>query len=135
MSHHASIHPLLTRLHHYLHLDFDIDTRREREAHQRVDRLSLRLQDVDEPFVYANLKLFAAILVNKGCFVNRVLVLFGRQWSRTRYRGARALCRIHNLPGRLVNDFVIVRFDLNPNALLRPFASALLVFLRHFGGF
>src|ERR1700751_787863 len=47
------------------HLDFDVDARRQREPHQRVDRLRAGIQDVDEPLVGADLELLPAVLVDE----------------------------------------------------------------------
>src|SRR5215217_3453885 len=44
-------------------LDVDIDTGRQVDAHERVDRLRRRVEDVDQPLVGAHLEVLAAVLV------------------------------------------------------------------------
>ena len=47
-----------------LHLDFDIDAARKVEPHEGVDRLIVRLDDIDETVVGAKLEVLHRLLVN-----------------------------------------------------------------------
>ena len=47
-------------------LDFDVDTRRQIEAHQRIHRLLGRLQNVNQPLVGANFERFRDFLSTCG---------------------------------------------------------------------
>src|ERR1700760_1762025 len=44
-------------------LDVHVDAGRQVDAHERVDRLGRRVEDVDEPLVRAHLEVLAAVLV------------------------------------------------------------------------
>jgi len=47
-----------------LQLNLDVDARRHIEPHQRVDRLRIRILDIDQALVRTNLEVLVAILVN-----------------------------------------------------------------------
>src|SRR5919106_1197834 len=67
------------------HLDLDIDAGRQRQPHQRIDRLRRRVDDVDEPLVRPNLELLASVLVNERAANDGVLLDPGGQRHRTRH--------------------------------------------------
>jgi len=48
-----------------LHFNFDVDARREVQVRERVDRLSSRLNDIQQPFVDAHFILVTAVLVHE----------------------------------------------------------------------
>lgn len=50
----------------HLHLDLDVDTGREVQARERLDRLGVGVEDIDNAFMDAHLELFARVLVNEG---------------------------------------------------------------------
>src|SRR5687767_12003689 len=100
------------------HLDLDIDSGRERQPHQRIDRLGGRVDDVDEPLVRPDLKLLPAVLVDERASNDGVLLDTGRQRHRPGDVGAGALRGLHDLLGRLVEQLVVVRLEPDANALL-----------------
>ena len=48
-----------------LELDLDIDTAREIQAHQRINRLGVRIQNIDQALVRTNLQLFPGVTVDE----------------------------------------------------------------------
>src|SRR5688572_19603759 len=81
-------------------LDLDVDTRRQVELHERVERLLRRLEDVEQALVRADLELLARLLVDVRRAEHAVLVDLGRERDGARNLGARALGRVHDLPRR-----------------------------------
>src|SRR6188768_598852 len=105
------------------HLDLDVDAGRERQSHQRIDRLRRRIDDVDEALVRPDLELLAAVLVHERAANDRVLLDPGRQRHRPGDVGAGALRSLHDLLGRLVEQLVVGRLQTDANALLGHAAS------------
>src|SRR5688500_5802126 len=95
-------------------LDLDVDTGRQVELHQRVERLLVRLEDVEQPLVRADLELLARLLVDERPTENRVLVDLGRQRDRTRDRRTGAPRGVGDLARRLIEQLVVV--GLEPDA-------------------
>src|SRR5690606_4337949 len=60
-------------------LDFDVHTRGQIELHQRIDRLSVRLHDVQQPLVSAHLELLPRLLVDMRTAVHGELLNTRRQ--------------------------------------------------------
>src|SRR5262249_38704153 len=89
-------------------LDFNVDARRQVEAHQLVDRLRRRAQDVDQPLVRAHLEVLARVLVLEGAADYAVDVLLGRQGDRPSDRRAAALRGIDDLLGRPIQLLMVV---------------------------
>src|SRR5438309_740771 len=50
-------------------LDVDVDRGRQVDAHERVDRLRRRVEDVDEPLVRAHLEVLARRPPVRGCYL------------------------------------------------------------------
>ena len=88
-------------------LDLDLDARRKFEFHQRVDRLGGRRVDVEDPLEGAELELLAGLLVDESRAVDRKNLLVRGQGHRAADNGARALHRLDDLFGRLVDQIVI----------------------------
>src|SRR5450756_2655665 len=88
------INPMLIRT---SHLDLDVDTRREREAHQGVDRLGRRVEDVNESLVGADLELLPAVLVDERRAEHGELLDPGRERDRADHVGARPLSGLDDL--------------------------------------
>ena len=61
-----------------LQLDFDVDTSRQLDALQAVDRLGKWLDDVDETLVNTHFKMLTGVFVNVRPTNHRVTVLVGR---------------------------------------------------------
>src|SRR5687767_10209699 len=89
------------------HLDLDIDAGRQRQPHQRIDRLGGRVDDVDEALVRPDLELLPAVLVDERASNDGVLLYPGRQRYRTGDVGAGPLRGLHDLLGRLVEQLVV----------------------------
>src|SRR6266550_1806842 len=71
-------------------LDVHVDAGRQVDAHQRVDRLRRRVEDVDEPLVRAHLEVLSAVLVLVRRADDAVDVLLRRQRYRADDPGAGA---------------------------------------------
>src|ERR1700690_4100482 len=91
------------------HLDLDVDARREREAHQGVDRLGRRVEDVDEALVRADLELLPAVLVDERRAEHGELLDPRRERDRADDVGAGSLGSLDDLGRRLVQQAVVVR--------------------------
>ena len=89
-------------------LDFDVYAAGEIQSHQSVDRLVGRLENIDKPIVGPELKMLHGLLVDVRTADDTEPSNVRRKWSRTCDTGSRALCRIRNLLGRLVDDSVII---------------------------
>src|SRR5690606_35540222 len=96
----------------------DVDAARQVEAHQRVDGLRRRIDDIDQPFVRTHFELFAGILVFVHRAQDRDDLPLRRQRDRSRNAGAGTLGGLHDFLGRLVQNPMIVRFQTNANLLL-----------------
>lgn len=99
-----------------LHLNFDIHSGGQIEIREIIDRFRVGIEDVDEPFVNPHLVLIARILVDKSRAVDRHLVDLGRERDWTGNLRACTLCRFDNLSGRLVDDFVVISLNLDPDS-------------------
>src|ERR1700722_7462349 len=64
----------------------------------------------------ANFKLFPRLLVDVRRAQHRVAVLQRRQRNRSGHRGARALGRVDDITGRLVQYAMVVRLEPNADA-------------------
>src|SRR4051812_17844122 len=95
-------------------LDVDVDGRRQVDAHERVDRLRRRVEDVDEPLVGAHLEVLARVLVLVRRADDAVHVLLGRQRHRPDDPGSGARHRLDDLPSGCVDRLVVV--GLQPDA-------------------
>ena len=64
-----------------------------------------------------HLKLLARGLINERRPVNRELAYLRRQWHRPDGLGTGAFYRFHDLPGRFINNLIIVRPKFDPDPL------------------
>ena len=80
-----------------LQLDLDVHASGELEAHQSLDRLVRRLQNVDQTLVSAALELLAAILVLVGSTQNGHDLAIGGQGDGAGHAGTSVLCGLHDL--------------------------------------
>ena len=101
-----------------LQLDLDVHASGELEAHQSLDRLVGRLQNVDQTLMSAALELRAAILVLVGSAQNGNDLTIGGQGDGAGHAGAGALCGSNDLLRRLVHQLMIVPLDANSDFFL-----------------
>src|SRR5438876_9860146 len=97
--------------------DLDVDTRRQVEPHERVDRLRRGRVEVGQPLVRADLEVLARVLVLERAADHGEHVLLRRQRDGTGDGGAGSLGRLDDLRRRLVELLVVVA--LEPDADLR----------------
>ncbi len=100
-----------------LHLDFDINTSRQREIHQRIDRLRGWLGDIDEPLVRPHLESLMAILEDMRATNDSRGVSVGWQGYWASHFRASPDSSIDDLLGRLVNHFIVISFEADADAL------------------
>src|SRR5258706_10525744 len=94
-----------------LELDLDIDTGRQVELHQRVHGLWCRIDDVEKPLMGADLELLAALLVHMGRTVDRKALDARGQRNGSAHLRARALGRVHDLLGGVIENTVVEGFE------------------------
>jgi hypothetical protein len=99
-----------------LHFDLYIHPRRQIQVREVIDRLRVRIQDVDEPLVNPHLVLIACILVDERRPIDRHLMDLGRERDWASDFGTCSLCGFDDLPSRLVDDFVVIRLDLDTDS-------------------
>lgn len=104
-----------------LHFDFNVDTGREVEAHERVNRLWRWFDDIYQALMNSHLVLIARILMHERRLIDCKLSLLCWQRDWTNNVGAGALRRLNNRASRLVNDFMVVRQDFDANTRLGVF--------------
>src|SRR5215218_6589249 len=100
-------------------LDLDVDSGREIQPHQGVDRLRRRRMDVDQALVRAHLEVLTGVLVLERASDHRVAVVLGGQRHRTGHRGAGSLGRVDDLRRRPVELLVVVPLEADADLLLR----------------
>src|SRR5579884_4147977 len=106
-------------------LDLDVDAGGQVEAHQLVDRLRRRAQDVDQPLVRAHLEVLARVLVLERAADHAVDVLLGRQGDRPSGRRAAPLRGVDDLLGRPVQLLMVVALQADPDFSLCHVSSIL----------
>src|SRR5690606_36025129 len=89
------------------------------DAHERVDRLRRRVEDVDETLVRAHLEVFARVLVLVRRTDDAVHVLLGRQRHRSDHAGPGAGDRLHDLARRRVDRLVVIGLEPDADLLSR----------------
>src|ERR1019366_8707032 len=97
-------------------LNLHIHARRQIQLHQRIDRLLRRLQNIQQPLVGADFELLPRLLVHVRRPQHAVLVLHRGQRNRSRDLRAGALCRLHDLARRLIQNAVVVGFQPDANS-------------------
>src|SRR5512139_1892896 len=100
-------------------LDLDVDTGRQVETHERVDRLRRGVDDVDKTLVGAHLEVLAAVLVLVGRADDAVDVLLGREGHRAGDLRARTGDRVNDLARRGVDHLVVVGLEPDADLLSR----------------
>src|SRR5215217_3741196 len=100
-------------------LDIDVDAGRQIDAHQGVNGLRRRVEDVDQPLVRTHLEVLPRVLVLMRGPDDAVHVLLGRQRHRTNHAGAGTGDRLHDLACRGVNRLVVVGLEPDADLLSR----------------
>src|SRR5205823_10600289 len=98
--------------------DLDVDTRRQIEFHQLVNRLVGRIDDVHQPQVCANFELIARCFVHVRRTQDVVALDLRRQRHGALHNGAGALRRLDDFERRLIDQLVIERFETNADSLV-----------------
>src|SRR5207253_10863078 len=88
-------------------LDLDVDTGREIQLGQRVDRLRARVNDIDDALVRLELELLAALLVHVRRAQHCPALHTRRQRNRSAYRCTRLLSSPHDVRCSLIDHRVI----------------------------
>src|SRR4029453_2605955 len=100
-------------------LDLDVDASREFELHQRVHGLVVGVDDVEHALVRAGLVLVTRVLVDVRGNEDCVALDLGWQPDRAAPLRPGPLGRLDDLAGRAVDQAMIVRFEPNPDLLVR----------------
>src|SRR5690349_23308821 len=107
-------------------LDVHVDRGRQVDAHERVDRLRRRVEDVDEPLVGAHLEVLARVLVLVRRADDAVHVLLRRQRHRADDARTRLGHRVDDAPRGGVDRLVVVGLQPDADLLSRHRCSSLL---------
>src|SRR5688500_6753062 len=107
-------------------LDPAVGRGRQGEAHERVNRLRRRVEDVDEPLVRAHLEVLERVLVLVRRTDHRVHVLLRRQRHRADHTRAGLGDRLHDAPRRGIDRLVVVGLQRDADLLSRHRLSSLL---------
>src|SRR4029078_7413893 len=114
-------------------LDVDVDAGRQIDAHECVNGLRRRVEDVDKPLVRTHLEVLPRVFVLMRGPDDAIHVLLGRQRHWTHHTGAGTRARLNDLARRGVNRLVVV--GLEPDAdLLSRHASPTSLLLRTSAG-
>lgn len=101
-----------------LALDFDLDTRRQFEFHQCVNRLRRRRVDIDDTLESAELELLARLLVHESRTVHRVNLLVRRERHRTADHCIGTSYGLDDFFGGLIYQIVVERLQFDSNFLV-----------------
>src|SRR3954467_11004814 len=102
-----------------LQLDLDVDASRQVEAHERVDRLRSRVDDVDQTLVRAHLEVLARGLVLGRRTDHAETVDLRGQRHRARDLRPGTRHRLDDLPRRGVDDLVVIGLEPDADLLSR----------------
>src|SRR5215467_3081108 len=100
-----------------LNFNRNINARGQVQFLQLIHRLRGRLDNVEQPFVRADFKLFHRFLVDMRRTINREFFYQCRQRNWARHARAGALCRLDDLDRGLIEHAMIECFQTNPNFL------------------
>src|SRR3954469_15988393 len=107
-------------------LDVHVDRGRQVDAHERVDRLRRRVEDVDEPLVRTHLEVLARVLVLVRRADDAVHVLLRRQRHGADDARSGLRHRVHDAPRRGIDRLVVVGLQPDADLLSRHRLSSLL---------
>jgi hypothetical protein len=102
-----------------LELDLDVDVSWEVQAHQRINGLWSRVDDVNETLVGTHLKVLTAVLVLVWRANDRHDVLLGGQWHWSYYLCTGAGDCVDDFARRGVDDLVVIRLQSNADLVSR----------------
>src|SRR3954453_20962890 len=108
-------------------LDIDVDTGRQVDAHQGVNRFRRGVEDVDQSLVRTHLEVLPRVLVLMRGPDDAIHVLLGRQRHRANHAGAGTGDRLHDLACRGVNRLVVVGLEPDADLLSRHASPTSLV--------
>src|ERR1700759_1357395 len=100
-----------------LQLDLDVHARRQVELHQRVHGLGSGVDNVEQTLMRPDFELFAALLVDVSRAVDGETLDAGGERNRAPHLRAGALCRVDDLPRRIVENPVIEGFKPDADIL------------------
>src|SRR3984893_8448079 len=100
-------------------LDSNIDAGRQIDAHQGVNGLGRRIEDVDQSLVCTHLEVLPRVLVLMRGPDDAVDVLLSRQRHWANHAGAGTGDRLHDLARRGVNRLVVVGLEPDADLLSR----------------
>src|SRR4051812_37905790 len=100
-------------------LDIDVDTGRQVDAHQGVNRFRRGVEDVDQSLVRTHLEVLPRVLVLMRGPNDAVHVLLSRQRHGTNNAGAGTGDRLNDLACRGVNRLVVVGLEPDADLLSR----------------
>lgn len=95
-------------------LDLDVDTSRQRELVECINRLTGRLDNIYDPLMSPNFELLARLLIDVRTPQNSVPLNTRRQWNRPVNDRAGPLGGVDNVGRRLIEDGVVK--GLHPDA-------------------
>ena len=98
-------------------LNFYVHTSGKIELHQRINRLGVRLHNVEQPLESTHLKLFPRLLVDVRAAVHGEFLNMRRQRNGATNKRASAACGIRNFAGCLIEHAVIERLKANADIL------------------
>jgi hypothetical protein len=101
-----------------LQLDLNIDPCWNIQLGQFIDGFRRRAKNVDETLVDTRFKLFTRLFIHMWRTVNRYHRPLCGKWYRAGHRCPGLLDRLHNPLGRFIDQVVIVRTELDANALM-----------------
>jgi len=100
-----------------LHLDFDVNSSWQTKIHQRINSLGSRLGNVDQTLVGTHFKSFMAIFEDVWAANDSRGLAISWQRYRSSYLSTGTDRRIDDLLSRLVDNFVVIRLEADPDAL------------------
>src|SRR5262249_15317585 len=100
-----------------LELDLDVDAGGQIELHESIDGLRGRIDNVEKTLVGAHLELLAALLVDVRRTVDGELLDAGWQRNGSANLCTGALRRVHDLPGRRIENPMVERLETDANIL------------------
>src|SRR5271156_1057702 len=100
-------------------LDVDVDAGRQIDAHQSVNGLRCRIEDVDQPLVRPHFEVLSRVLVLMRRADDAIDVFLGRQRHRPYDAGTRAHDGLDDLARRCVNSLMVVGLEPDADLLSR----------------
>src|SRR5215208_5980299 len=99
----------------HLELDLNIDTRRQVELHQGIDRLRRGIDNVQKAAVRPHLELLSAFLVDMRGAIHREPLDARRQRHGSAHLRPGSLCRVYDLARRRIENAMVERLEPDPD--------------------